>query len=198
MSTRLSLSSMSRHCPLLVCLWSGCQGEDPPDTGTVDPCAGSAPTLSLGTGQFAYEPLLEGDRIVLTNGPQGGWHLWTSARLTGVNPVLSVLGTAKDLETGELLAGSDDLPVTLDLSEPGVGTYDPGSCAGEFYGQFTYLNDATPAQDDSYLDLICGLEGHELEFSLTITEEATGETASDTVQVLAKLDQSNVPYCREN
>jgi hypothetical protein len=182
----------------LVCLWSGCQGDAPTDTAPVDPCAGSAPTLALGTGEFAFEPLLDGDRIMLTNGPQGGWHLWTSGRLTGVNPVLSVMGTVEDLTTGTLLAGGDDLPVTLDLSEAGVGTYAAGTCAGEFYGQLTYLNDAVPAQDDSYLDLICSLEDHELEFSLSVTEEATGETVSEAVRVLARLDPANVPYCREN
>jgi hypothetical protein len=154
--------------------------------------------LTLGTGEYAYEVLLEGDRIVLTNGEQGGWHLWTSARVGGVNPVLSVLGTVKDVQTGTMLAGSDDLPVTIDISESGEGTYDPASCAGEFYGQFTYLNDATPEAGDSYLDLICSMEGRELEFSVTITEEATGETASDTVNVRARLDPGNVPYCREN
>src|SRR5687767_1091538 len=62
------------------------------DTGP-EPVVCPAFTVELGTGQGFYIPLVEGDRVVMVHGGQGGWHLWTAARVTG-GPILEVRSTA--------------------------------------------------------------------------------------------------------
>ena len=44
------------------------------------------PTLELGTGLTAFEPLSDGDSITLVGGIQGGWHLDASVRFDGFGP----------------------------------------------------------------------------------------------------------------
>lgn len=44
------------------------------------------PTLELGTGTFAFEPLADDDPIALVAGAQGGWHLDATVRFTGFGP----------------------------------------------------------------------------------------------------------------
>lgn len=175
--------------------WLGCQG----DSDDSEPsCEGLEPSLSLGTGEFHFEAIDDGDAVTLVNGPQGGWHVWTSGLLTGLGPVVSVLATLVDEQSAIPIAGSDDLPVTLDLSEPGTGTFAPDTCAASFFGLFAYIDDAQPMGEDSYLDLICMLEGRPLSFSAKVTDEASGAVVTDSVRVRARLDPKNVPYCRQN
>lgn len=49
-------------------------------------CVGGDATLEVGTGADAFEPLTDGDDLVLVMGPQGGYHVWGSLRATGVVP----------------------------------------------------------------------------------------------------------------
>lgn len=51
-------------------------------------CIDGAPTqgtLTLGTGEAAFEPLVDGQDVDLTAGAQGGHHLWLSMRTQGLN-----------------------------------------------------------------------------------------------------------------
>lgn len=165
------------------------------DKGTVEPetCEGTEPTITVGTGQYGYEALEDGDPVVVVNGPQGGWHVWTSAIVTASSSTLTVHTTLEAPGFAQhSLAGSDDVPWVVDLSAPGVGSWDEGTCSGELYGQYTLVNDAVPP-GGSYLDFICGLEGRELVLGGTITD---GDVeAGDSVQVRAQLDPANVSYC---
>lgn len=62
----------------------GCgESADAPD----DVCADDGPIdLRLGTGVAAFEPLLDGQDLVLARGIQGGCHLWLAADVTGFRP----------------------------------------------------------------------------------------------------------------
>ena len=70
-------------CGLLVAIAS-C-GAPSPDPGTAGgrSDSGTSPTgcfaneaaIDVGTGATAFEPLAEGDPVVMVHGPQGGWHL---------------------------------------------------------------------------------------------------------------------------
>ena len=44
------------------------------------------PTVELGTGSAFFRRLEDGDDMEVTQGPQGGMHVWVSARFTGVMP----------------------------------------------------------------------------------------------------------------
>lgn len=57
---------------------------------TLVACAGEEPAgelaIELGTGEWQFEPLVDGQSVRLVHGAQGGWHVWTSVRTTGVDP----------------------------------------------------------------------------------------------------------------
>ncbi|HJL17686.1 MAG TPA: hypothetical protein RMH99_18625, partial [Sandaracinaceae bacterium LLY-WYZ-13_1] len=40
--------------------------------------------LELGTGSWRFEPLEDGQEVALVRGAQGGWHVWVSLRVRGV------------------------------------------------------------------------------------------------------------------
>lgn len=41
--------------------------------------------LELGTGEWRYEPLEDGQEVPIIHGAQGGYHVWVSARALGVD-----------------------------------------------------------------------------------------------------------------
>ncbi|WP_437665326.1 hypothetical protein [Sorangium sp. So ce1182] len=62
---------------VLLGLAPGCAGGDEaPGQGIVE----------LGTGEWRFEPLADGQEVELAHGAQGGWHLWTSVRTLGLEP----------------------------------------------------------------------------------------------------------------
>ncbi|MGK3982632.1 hypothetical protein WME99_06325 [Sorangium sp. So ce136] len=62
---------------VLLALAPGCGGGDePPAQGVVE----------LGTGEWRFEPLADGQEVELAHGAQGGWHMWTSVRTFGLEP----------------------------------------------------------------------------------------------------------------
>jgi hypothetical protein len=51
-------------------------------------CAGAAveePRLALGTGTWRFEPIEDGQSLPMIMGAQGGWHVWLSVRLEGLD-----------------------------------------------------------------------------------------------------------------
>lgn len=40
--------------------------------------------LELGTGSWRFEPLEDGQEVELVRGAQGGWHVWLSVRVRGM------------------------------------------------------------------------------------------------------------------
>lgn len=79
-------------------------------------CPRGAPTITLGSGQFAFEALAEGDPLPFYLGPQGGYHVFTSVEASSLalgeniadleNPWLTVRLTVDD----EIVAQMDRLP----------------------------------------------------------------------------------------
>ncbi len=95
---------------LVVLLGSGCDGEQ-----TCAALASVQGSAELGTGSATFRALVEGDDLEVTQGPQGGMHVWVSARFSGImagNPASPVDGTSPLLqidvlsEESELLARS--------------------------------------------------------------------------------------------
>jgi hypothetical protein len=46
--------------------------------------AAEAGILEIGTGEFTFTPVADGDRLTVYWGPQGGQHIWGSLRATGI------------------------------------------------------------------------------------------------------------------
>jgi hypothetical protein len=55
------------------------------------------PGIELGTGEYAYEPVEDGQDIPLIHGPQGGYHVWVGLRMRDMNPNGMRLDTAVEL-----------------------------------------------------------------------------------------------------
>jgi hypothetical protein len=54
-------------------------------TACGDAATEDVPSLELGTGSYRFEPLEDGQPVELVRGAQGGWHIWLSMRLRGVD-----------------------------------------------------------------------------------------------------------------
>jgi hypothetical protein len=65
----LILVGLTRTC-------TGC-GVPPPPAET---------SVELGTGEWQFEPLANGQNVALVWGPQGGYHVWLSVQTQGMEP----------------------------------------------------------------------------------------------------------------
>lgn len=70
-----------------------------------DPCApGANPTLEIGLGRDAYEPVSDGDVAPVVQGPQGGYHIELAIETTYMNEKDPGSATATGRIDGELVA----------------------------------------------------------------------------------------------
>lgn len=69
-----------------------------------DACTQPA-TAEIGTGQNAYEPLLDGQELPFYLGPQGGHHVFVSVRATGLYGGKDVLDVESPWLTLDLVSG---------------------------------------------------------------------------------------------
>ena len=78
----------------------------PPQPGQPIASAGITgdPWIELGTGQYLFGSLSEGDDIELVAGPQGGWHVDVSLRFGGFGPSGIVLSYEAVHENGEAIS----------------------------------------------------------------------------------------------
>lgn len=91
-------------------LTAGCpRGEDPPEPTEAQ--------VVLGTGEWMFEQLEDGQEVELVLGSQGGWHVWASVRAQGLEPdnVLfriesEVVGMDVDPSISEIYIDLEDMP----------------------------------------------------------------------------------------
>lgn len=62
---------------LAAALVAGCAREEPPPREIA---------IELGTGEWRFEPLVDGQEVRMIHGAQGGWHVWTSVRAADLDP----------------------------------------------------------------------------------------------------------------
>jgi hypothetical protein len=109
-----------------------------PDTGAIEGDAGP-PSLEIGTGEAAFEPVSEGGELELVHGPQDGYHVVGAVRMGGFDPDGTVL-TYTVTDGGTMLVNSSlailarrlirdgtaylKLGDLLVLANPGVGRPD--------------------------------------------------------------------------
>jgi len=155
---------MRSYLPLALLL-SGCTA--PPDR-----CADAAPSLRLGTGDVALEPLDPGATVDLVHGPQGGWHLLVSVGATGTADAVHLGLQLTELASQQLVADSAyDLLLVRDTA-----------CEGLAIGLFAYL-DTSAIDPDRAADEV--LSGAELRLDVAL-RDADGLVLSDSVTVVAR------------
>lgn len=134
---------------------AACGVDTPPDAVDTDTAVDTAPvvdtdrprdsdtdlpeamTLEVGTGLFAgsadcgaFVPVpVSGGAVAMVNGPQGGWHLDTSVRVTGAPGELVTLTIAvTDVETGLVVTEEDPLIRNVALVADPPGRFAGSGC----------------------------------------------------------------------
>ena len=144
---------------VLAVALGGCVGEEPP----------GETSLELGTGSWQFEPVVDGDRVPLIRGAQGGWHFWLSARATGMTDEGPNLVIEMQLADESMPAQRMELPVLLERPDDEgrravVGltaiVQDPG-CAVDQLMRVTITlegEDGTQLVDERYLEIDPGAD----------------------------------------
>lgn len=157
---------------LLSLLLAACTGE--PDPSELEP------SVQIGTGDASFEPLADGDTVLIIEGPQGGFHVLGSARFTGVEggdpDVLS------DPQNPTYWFRVYDEGVRIDFAPQYTQGLDlaPEGEAFEELGRFVFL-DITADEE---------LVGHTLEITVDI-EDVNGVALQDSVTVVAEASPFN-------
>jgi hypothetical protein len=168
---------MRRSVVLLGVALSACvhRGDDGVDTDTdavdtqvvdtdplpADPCLAGGPTLQLGTGLLAFEPIAPGGDVFMTHGPQGGWHVNVSFRAEHVPQVVVLEWRLLLTGTGQVITSEDPFQHGVYLVPPDAG---PWACAGDYPGERAYLDlgtldtDADTDTVSTTWEALCGAE----------------------------------------
>ncbi len=78
-------------------------------------------TLELGTGEWRYETLADGDEVDLVRGSQGGVHVWLSMRASGLDPDRVTMEIVTEKLDGSLAPETSVVEVSLNpAAEEGV------------------------------------------------------------------------------
>jgi hypothetical protein len=135
-----------------------------PGKGGDDPCLpGDGPTLTVGTGELAFEPVAAGDTVELVHGPQGGFHTHVGLSATFLDASATVAAVMTGSIDGEVLAESAPY-LTLRCN--------PETHALESWGT-RLIWDALPED----------LDGKPITVSVTLTD-AAGTTLDASVDLL--------------
>jgi len=141
---------------LLLTLLLGCGLSE--DTGEA-----VAPQAELGTGEWEWADLLDGDEIPVIQGPQGGFHLLGSVRVRGLEPGNpDSLGDADNpTTTFEVWVGGEQVAPTAVYVQGLEPVLDTGSAwSHEMVGRFAILD----IESDDALD------GVDVEFEVQVVD----------------------------
>src|SRR6185503_9948972 len=87
----------------LVASASCAEGGDTSGGATLDCGDSGAPALEVGTGLLGFLPI-DPSGVPMVYGPQGGYHVWVSARAHGLGPRVLVRYGVHDTMSGDLLS----------------------------------------------------------------------------------------------
>lgn len=154
-------------------------------------CAAPAdPTLCLGTaiededGVLTFAPLADGDEVLVTQGPQGGFHVLGSIQVAGVVP-----GDPQRLDAADNPSIAFDLWVdgrSYLLTGDAVQGLDPIAAEGEKSHELVGKLVVLDISDD---DEVAG-QGGELRVQVT---DSSGTSLDAAVQVALVRDPFNLP-----
>ncbi len=170
----------------MVWLWLLACAEVEPGSSARPPEASDAPeapeaelALEIGAGAEGWEPLAPGDPVVVVGGPQGAWHVDVAGHVANASQEVAVEPVLTWLD-GSPVSGSSVAYVAL-------ADYDDPSASGEFFGVRAFLGDA---------DAVCGeLDGQALLLTVTVSDLVDGCSVTETLEVVAALDESALYLC---
>lgn len=158
----------------------GCSGAlDSGNTTTGNgACAGEA-VVEVGDGNDPFAPIEEGSDHTMTHGPQGGWHMLASVRVTNTDDIVSIHYTI-DLLPEESRISDNSYRVQLK---------DVGNCQGTYWNMYGYLDASAlvNGEADTPPELFCGKTAR-----LTMeVEDGDGKGGQTTVEVTAVNDPAD-------
>ncbi len=177
---------MIRSGTALVLLAS-CAGDG--TTTTTSSCEDPDMTLTLGTGADSYVALAEGDPVTLVHGPQGGWHIEVSGQVAHTSQEVAILPTITVVSSGDQIAGDQNQNLMA------LSNFDDASCSGEFFGVNALVGDPHPEDTLPESCYICSLAGELLDLSITVEDFNSGDSVTETVQVIVEPDPGDVEPC---
>ena len=154
-----------------------CTG-DPVDTSdeAVDPCFVDEPTLTIGSGEYKWEDLSEGDEVEMVHGPQGGWHMLGSARIAHTESVVRIRFNIWLKDSG-LVISENAYTVQMIRDQDCSGFY-PGMYGYINYKEFREDEDDTPPTMYGYQTVVMEMNATDLD----------NRTATTTLEVIAVPD----------
>jgi hypothetical protein len=124
--TRLILSLLCFES-LFACGWGGKNSNpDPPSTAEIcKKAAEHSPSLQVGFGEEEFNILQDDTVVTPTTAGQGGHHIWTAIKATGLNPgqgsMVPDTGNSFDTGLNSIIAvGKDPVLLTVEVSFPGT------------------------------------------------------------------------------
>lgn len=172
-----AFSLLSQGCSDTPSDSGGDSSELGPPVGHMDTgCEAAEPSVLVGGGAEVYEPLNDGDPATIVHGPQGGWHMLASARVSNTLDIVTITYTTHLLPEETSLSWNQ-YRVQLQLFE---------ECTGDYPGMYGYLDVSALAEGeaDTPPEL---LEGRELRLSLQVTD-TDGHEVEASVVVVGELD----------
>ena len=173
----------------LAACFSNDKNVDETGLDTADlPCEQRPPELTIGTGEFEWNDLDSGDSLMMVHGPQGGWHMLGSIRLSNTRQVVEIDFGILDIVSG-VYVSNNHYRVALVMQD---------ECTGYYPGMYGYMNvtDLEDGELDTPPEL---LGGHTLRIEMkandcTVQQDALGNCvrserwSENTVEVEAELD----------
>lgn len=171
---------------IALVLLAGCAGDG---TLPTESCEDPDMTLVLGTGASGFEGLSEGDPVTLVHGPQGGWHIEVSGQVAHTSQEVAILPTITVVSSGDQIAGDQNQNLMA------LSSFDDASCSGEFFGVNALVGDPYPGDALPERCYICDLAGELLELSITVEDFNSGDTVTESIQVIVEPDPNDVEPC---
>ena len=116
----------------------------------------------------------------MVHGPQGGWHILGSARMSNFSPIVRIHYVVTVEATGAIVADNNYR----------VEMRTDAECSGYYAGMYGYLDvrELAAGELDTPPEL---LAGQELRLTMEVADEQ-GAAASDSLMVIAALDPMDV------
>lgn len=162
---------------LLACTGKPSDTADQPAAAAA--CTDSPPGLTIGTGEYEWEDLSEGDEVTMVHGPQGGWHMLGSARIDNTDSVVRIRFNIWLKESG-LVISENNYTVQMIRDQ---------DCSGYYPGMYGYINYKEFREDDDDLPpTMYGYQTVVMEMQATDLEDRTASTTLEVVAVPDPVD----------
>lgn len=163
---------------LLILACSGGKDSNEPVESQPSACPGEA-SIAIGDGNELFAEIPAGSSVVMTHGPQGGWHMLASVLVENTDMIVT------------LNYAIDVLPEMTRISDNNyrVQLKSTGDCSGIYWNMYGYLDVAalTDGELDTPPELLCEKN---LRMSITATD-SSGKSATSTVDIIAAPDPSD-------